>query len=336
MTDGSESPRDVITRMVLGCRNTQALYVVAKLGVADQLVRGGLQSGELARRLGVQPQPLFRVMRALAEQGIFTQDKSDRFGLTPFSELLRDDNPNSLRYVAINVGEEYYRSAGELLHTVRTGETAFNHIYGKGQFEYLAENPEANRTFNLFMAQGLRGSGNPLGLYDFGERSVVVDVGGGNGTMIASILEANPHLNGVLYDLPQVVAEASKVLESHGIQDRCRVVAGSFFRSVPPGGDTYILSRILHDWPDEKAKEILANCRRAMEDDGVLIIREAVIPEGDAPSQGKQVDLTMLFMLGGRERTQHEWKELLKESKFDLTRVIETGKSFDLIEAKPA
>ena len=239
-----------------------------------------------------------------------------------------------MRYVAINVGEEYYRSAGDLLHTVKTGETAFDHVYGKGHFEYLAENPEANRTFNLFMAQGLRGSANPLESYDFTGKRTVVDVGGGNGTMIATILRANPHLKGILFDLPHAVTEAPKVLEAHGVNDRCEVLTGSFFESVPQGGDTYLLSRILHDWPDKKAGVILANCRKSIRDDGLLIIRDAVIPEGDTPSQGKQLDLVMLFMLGGMERTEGEWKELLRGSKFDLTRVIRSGQTFDLIEAR--
>jgi hypothetical protein len=333
----SEPPRETIFKMITGCRNTQALYVVAKLGVADLLVNGPLTAEELAEKLEVKPRPLFRVMRALAAQGIFAQDANDRFGLTPLSQLLREDNPQSLRYAAINIGEEYYRAAGELLYTVKTGETAFDHMYGKGHFEYMAEHPESSRTFNRFMSQGISALGNDpfQKAYDFARVKVVVDVGGGNGTLISSILRSNPELEGILFDLPQAVTEAPKLLSVQGVEDRCQIVTGSFFDSVPPGGDVYILSRILHDWSDEKAKLILQNCRKAIKEDGALIIQEAIIPEGDTPSQGKQVDLTMLFLTGGMERTKREWSELLRESGFEFKRAINTGQTWDLIEAKP-
>ncbi|MDG7011421.1 MAG: methyltransferase [Nitrososphaerota archaeon] len=332
---GSESPTDAITKMTFGYRNTQALYVVAKLGVADLLVRGPARCKELANELGVQQRPLFRVMRALAAQGVFTQDTSDRFGLTPVGQLLRTDVPDSLRYFAISVGEESYRAAGELLHTVRTGEVAFRYLYGKSHFEYLAENPEASRAFNLFMAQGLRRGGDALESYDFTSKTLVVDVGGGQGTLIAKVLAANPALKGVLYDLPQGVAEARAYLEGAGVGGRCQVVSGSFFDAVPPGGDVYVLSRVLHDWSDEDAKAILLNCRKAMADGGRVLVVEAVIPEGDAPSFAKERDLTMLFMLGGMERTEREWRSLFAEAGLAVSKIVKTGKSLDLIEGAP-
>ena len=274
-------------------------------------------------------------MRALAAQGIFTQDSSNRFGLSPISQLLRSDNPETFRYVSIFQGEEFYRAAGELLHTVKTGETAFDHLYGKGHFDYLGENPEASSTFNNAMAWLSGRFGNPLEKYQFKHGSLVVDVGGGRGGLISSVLRSNPGLNGMLYDLPQGVAEAEAHLKSEGVADRCRIVTGSFFDSIPLGGDVYMMSRVLHDWPDEKAKLILANCRDAIDDDGTLLIREAIIPEGDTTSVGKQTDITMLFMLGGAERTEDEWRRLLQDSKFRLNRVIKTGQPFDVIEAMP-
>ncbi|MDE1853744.1 MAG: methyltransferase [Thaumarchaeota archaeon] len=336
MAGSVNSPAEAFTRMTFGFRDTQALYVVAKLGVADHLVGGPLGAIDLAKKLGVKPRPLFRVMRALASQGVFTQDRSDRFGLAPIGRLLLSDSPESLRYMAISTGEETYKAAGELLHTVRTGETAFDHIYGKGHFDYLAEHEEESRTFNLFMTQSLRRFGSPLAAYDFKGRSTVVDVGGGRGTLLAQVLRANPRLKGVLFDLPHGVAEAPQCLEAEGVAGRCRIVKGDFFRSVPEGGDVYVLSRILHDWPDEKAAKILANCRKAIKDGGVLVIREAVVPTGDAPAFSKQVDLTMLYLLGGMERTEEEWRKLLRSSRFELKRIIKTGQPFDLIEATPS
>jgi len=318
-----------------GYRTTQALYVVAKLGVPDLLTNSPLTSDELASKLHVQSRPLFRVMRALAAQGIFTQDNTDKFGLTPLGQLLRTDHPTTLRHMVIGIGEESYKAAGEMLHTVKTGETAFNHIYGKGHFEYLGENPEASKIFNLQMSTSQARFGNPFGSYGFEKRALIVDVGGGQGHVLAQIIHSNPRLKGILFDLPQGLTEARSYLEAEGVASRCNIVPGSFFDSVPPNGDVYLLSRILHDWPDSKAIEILKNVRKSIRKDGVLIIRENVIPEGDTPSMGKQLDLTMMFMLGGAERTEKEWKQLLNNSGFELNRIIKTGQPFDLIEAQP-
>ncbi len=329
------SPVDTVWGMAYGYRTTQALYVIAKLGVPDLLGHGPLTSDEIAWKLKVQSRPLFRIMRALAAQGVFTQDESDRFGLTPLSQVLRTDNPETLRYVAIAVGEESYRAAGEMLHTVKTGETAFNHVYGKGHWDYLAENPEASATFNKQMATSLARFPNPFANYDFKNRNLVVDVGGGQGHVLAPIIRSNPQLKGLLYDLPQGLTDSQSFLEKQGIANRCQVIPGSFFDHVPPNGDVYILSRILHDWADDKAIEILKNVRKAIREDGVLIIRENVIPAGDTPSMGKQLDLTMMFMLGGAERTEKEWKQLLEKTGFMLNKIIKTGAPFDLIEAQP-
>jgi O-methyltransferase domain/Dimerisation domain len=330
----TDSPAEVIFRMAVGLRNTQALYVVAKLGIPDLLARGPLAADELAGKTGAHSRSLFRLMRALAAQRIFTQDPSDRFGLTPLSQVLRSDDPHSMRWVAINFGEEYYRAAGELLHTVRTGETGFNHLYGKGHFDYLAEHPESSEVFNAAMAAMSARGRDPFGTYSFQGKKLLVDVGGGRGHLTVHVLGSNPGLKAILYDLPHGVAEAPAYLKAQGVADRCRIITGSFFDSIP-SGDIYLLSRVLHDWPDEKASLILANCRKSIGDDGILLIREAVIPEGDIPSEGKQIDLTMLFMLGGAERTEEEWRGLLAKSGFRLEKIVKTGGPFDLIEAKP-
>jgi len=309
----------------------------AKLGVADFLASGSLTGDELAKRMGANSHALFRVMRFLTSLGIFTQDSSDKFGLTSISRHLRTDVPESLRDLIIMFGEEHYKAAGELLHVVLTGETAFNYVYGKPLFEYLAEHPEASKTFNAAMVQGLGRFGSPFETYDFTGRRLVVDVGGGHAHLLAYVLRSNPSLNGILYDLPQGATEAAAYLESQGVSSRSRIVTGSFFDSIPSGGDVYVMSRVLHDWPDEKARLILTNCRKVVSKDGVLLISEIVLPQGDALSMGQDLDmdLVMLFMLGGTERTEAEWRNLLQGSGFALRRIVKTSGPFDLIEAGP-
>ncbi len=232
-----ESPRQELFRLTQGYKTTQALYVAAKLGVADHLQHGSKKAEELAKEVKANPKALFRLMRHLAAIGIFTQGESGKFGLTPLGELLCTDNPESMRYGVIFTGEENYKAAGNLLHSVRTGKTAFNNLYGKGHFDWLAEHADASSTFNKAMAQSLRRQANPVESYDYSGKRVVVDVGGGRGDLISSVLVANPTMEGVLYDLPQGSAEARSVLQAKGVEDRCHIKTGSFFDSVPAGGD---------------------------------------------------------------------------------------------------
>jgi len=329
-----ESPRQELFNMISGYKTTQALYVAAKLGIADHLVRGPKRAEELAKEVGANSKALFRLMRHLAALGIFTQDESRKFGLAPLGELLCTENPESMRYGAIFAGEENYTATGNLLHSVRTGETAFNHLYGKGHFDWMAEHPDASSTFNKAMAQSLRRlAKNPVESYDYSDKRVIVDVGGGRGDLISSVLVANPAMEGILFDLPQGSAEARSLLQAKGVEDRCHIKTGSFFDSIPAGGDVYVLSRILHDWPDDKAATILANCRKAVKDDSTLLIRDNVLSDNDL--QGSTLDITMLIMTGGEERTESEWKSLLKSTGFALTRVYKKEGQFDLIEAKP-
>lgn len=332
----AELARERLFRLGSGYRWTQALYVASKLGIADKLVDGPRDAESLARELGVQSDPLFRVLRALASQGVFNLDAGRRFGLTPLAEYLRSDVPGSLAAFLTFSGEEPYRAFGELLHTVRTGQTAFDHLYGLGHFDYLATHPEANVTFHRTMAGAFERTGDPLEGYDLRERHVLVDVGGGRGTLIAAVLRQHPLLRGILFDLPSAVREAPAILDAAGVADRCEVVTGSAFESIPAGADVYVMSRILHDWPDEKALLLLRNSRAAMTGHGVLLLREAVLGRG-APSPAlAQLDLMMMTMAGGRERTEEEWRELLRRADFHLERVVSGGGLQDLIEAVPA
>jgi O-methyltransferase domain/Dimerisation domain len=328
------SPIEELSRMILGYKATQVLYVVAKLGIPDHLLNGPRRAEELAKEVGANSKALFRVMRHLAALGIFTQDESGRFGLTPLSELLCSDHPESARYNAIFAGEENYRAAGDLLHTVRTGETAFNHLYGKGHFEWMADNADASATFNKAMAQSLRRRENPVESYDYSGKRLIVDVGGGRGDLISAVLVANPAMEGLLFDLPQGSAEARSLLKAKGVEDRCHIKTGSFFDSIPAGGDVYVLSRILHDWPDDKVATILANCRKAIKEDGTLLIRDNVLSDRDE-ALATQVDVTMLYMTGGVERAESEWRSLLQSAGFRLTRVYKKEGQLDLVEAKP-
>src|SRR5713101_1758182 len=328
-----ESERQELFRVILGYKSTQALYVAAKLGIADHLTRGPMRADELAKEVGANPKALLRLIRHLTNLGIFTQDESRKFGLTPRGELLRNDNPESMRYNAIFAGEENYKATGDLLHSVRTGETAFNHLYGKGHFEWMAEHPDASSTFNKAMAQSLRRLQNPLESYDYSGKHLIVDVGGGRGDLITSIIRVNPGLKGILFDLPQGTEEAQSHLKTKGVADRCQIIRGSFFDSVPEGGDIYVLSRVLHDWPDDKASTIIANCRKAIRADGTLLIRDNVLTDRD--EIGSQLDLTMMIMTGGEERTESEWRNLLQSAGFVLNRVYKREGQLDLIEAKP-
>ena len=334
--EGGGSARERLLGLASGYRLTQALYVAAKLGIADRLARGSRDAESLAREVGAQPDRLFRVLRALASFGVLTLDAERRFGLAPMAEYLRSDRTGSLAAFVTFQGEEPYRAFGELLHTVRTGETAFDHVYGMGHFDYLAHHPEASDTFHRTMAAALGDLEDPFEGYDLHDRRVVVDIGGGRGTLLAAMLRRYPLLRGILFDLPNAVTEAPEFLASSGIQGRCEIRTGSAFDSVPVGGDVYVLSRVLHDWPEEKALRLLQNCRRAVPEEGVLLLREGVLSEGPVSPARAHLDLIMMAVTGGRERTEAEWRTLLHRAGFALQRVLPGQRTQELIVAVPA
>lgn len=337
VTDQDAEPaREKLFRLTNGYRLTQALYVTAKLGIADRLVGGPKDADTLAREVGADPDRLFRVLRALASFGVITMDAQRRFGLAPIGECLRSDGPGSLAAFAIFQGEEPYRAFGELLHTVKTGETAFDHVYGMGHFDYLAQHPDASATFHRTMAGQVGELEDPLEGVDLHGRRVVVDIGGGRGALLSAVLQRRPALRGMLFDLPNAVKEAPAFLEASHIAERCEIRTGSAFDSIPSGGDVYVMSRILHDWPDAQALQLLGSCRRAIPDDGVLILREAVLGEGPVPPSRALLDLMMMAMPGGRERTEAEWRELLQRAGFVLERVLRGQRNQDLVLAVPA
>ena len=327
--------RERLLEMASGFEMSQAIYVLAKLGIADLLVAGPRSADVLAPRVGVQSKPLFRLMRYLAGIGVLRQDSADRFELAPMGELLRSDVPGSARDHAISVNEAEYRAAGELLHTVRTGETAFNHVFGMALFEYLAAHPEAGAAFNARMAALPAKGEELLPHFDFSPTRTVVDVGGGRGAVLATLLMARPHLRGILVDLPGVVREAETFLAERRIRDRCQLVGGSILDSVPSGGEVYLTSAVLHTFDDAQAARVLRNIRRAIPADGTLLLWEFVVPPGGTPSRSKTLDLRMLYASGGVERTEPEWTSLLSETGFRLEKVAQPASPRSLLIAKP-
>ncbi len=333
---GAIPPPAALLHMMTGYWVSQAIYVAAKLGIADLLADGPVGSAELAAATDTDARSLHRVLRALASVGVFTEASPGHFALTPTAALLRTGTPNSMRALAIMYAEEHARAWGEVLHSVRTGRPAFEQVYGMGLFEYYAEHPESDRIFNEAMVGWTNQvAGAVAGTYDFSPFGTVVDIAGGYGALLAAILRRNPNARGVLFDLPHVVAAAERELRAAGVANRCTCVGGDFFATELPEGDAYVLAQILHDWDDERSVAILKQCRRAMPDHGKLLVVEFVLPPGDEPSFGKWLDLHMLMLNPGRERTAAEFDALFRASGFALARVIPTPPGPSVVEALP-
>jgi hypothetical protein len=339
MTAGELSPREALLRMTNAYQVSQAIHVAATLGIADLLEDGSKSADELAEATGTYAPTLYRLLRALASIGVFTEQSDGRFGLTPPAEYLRTDAPGSLRAWARLIGQpSFWASWGHLLHSVRTGEPAFPQLHGTNVWEHLAAHPEEGEIFDAAMT----GHSAPVAeavaqSYDFSGIGVLVDVGGGEGGLLAAILAANPALRGVLFDLPHVVVTAGALLKRAGVADRCEVVGGSFFETVPEGADAYLLKSIIHDWDDAAAIEILRTCRAAMANTGRLLVVERVIQPGNEPDRAKFSDLNMLVMLGGRERTADDFERLYTEAGFRVTSIVPTGSPpYNIIEGVPA
>jgi precorrin-6B methylase 2 len=323
-------------QLVSGFRSTQMVRAVSQLKIPDLVAEGPRSSDDLAALTGVQSEPLRRVMRCLVAIGVFAETEDGRFGPTPLSECFRD-RPGSQRGMALMLSGEGYEAFGDLMHTLRTGQPAFEHVFGMTHFEQLAQDPERSSIFNAAMQSGTeRMRAALVSAYDFSAMRSVVDVGGGRGTLVAALLNANPHLRGVVFDLPAGLAETDVYLKEVGVADRCQVVTGTFFDSVPAGHDAYVLKQIVHDWSDEKATAILTTCRKAMGAGARIIVVERIMPAQAEESAASRLvfmaDLQMLVVLGGRERTADEFKTLFHAAGLRLTRVIPTNSVYVLIE----
>lgn len=332
----SAPPALAMLEMIMGAWVAQAIQAAAELGIADALVERPLPLDELARRVDADPDALKRLMRALISRGIF-RERHGRYELTPLAEPLRANVEYSMLGWARFVGSAQHREHwSDLVESVRTGEPAVPRLRGKGAFEYLADEPELAAVFNDAMTCLTRLSTLAVVAgYSFESYRTIVDVGGGHGVLLAGILTATPDARGVLYDLPDVVEGAPSLLAQHGVTDRVRVEGGSFFDSVPSGGDAYVLKNVIHDWADEPAIGILRNVRAAAGATSKLLLVETVIPDHDRDFAGKWVDLEMLVQAGGRERDTEQWRQLLKQAGFRLNRIVPTASPLSVIEAIP-
>lgn len=330
-------PQIAMLQMISGFWISRAIYIIAKLGIADHLAGGPKTAEEIAAATGTHSGAIYRIFRALSSVGVLTEEADQRFGLTPLSETLRTDAPGSLRaFATVELGEEHYPAWGELLYSVKTGEIAFDRHFGMPIWEFFAKNPENARTFDDAMTNvSLAIKDAILASYDATTIRKLADIAGGHGSLLAAILKSNPEMKGVLFDLPGVTEGARKRIEAEGLSDRCEVIAGSFFESVPEGADAYIMKWIIHDWDDERSIAIFKNIRRAIAEGGKLLLVEAVVPPGSEPHFSKFIDLNMLVMTGGRERTEEEYRRLLEAGGFKLTKVIPTDSPMSIIEAAP-
>lgn len=328
-------PTARMLQMVTGYWVSQAVGAAARLGIADQLAERPRPSGEVAKALGADPQALFRLMRMLASIGVFTMDEQGRFGLTPLGDTLRSGVPGSAKdFADAETAPGHWLPWGKLDDAVKTGKPMCKPALGMELWDWYAKNPEEGESFNGAMGDlSAAVAVEVLRVYDFAGFQKVVDVGGAHGILVGAILQATPEMRGILYDLPHVTATAGESLESRGIAQRCEVITGSFFDSVPPGADIHVLKQIIHDWSDEECTTILRNCHKALEPKGKLLLVEMVIPPDNSPSMAQPMDLNMLVLLTGRERTESEYRDLLAAGGFEMERVIPTQSPFSVIEA---
>ena len=331
-------PVAYLSQLIGNTGYVHAILVAANLGLADLLKDGPLSIADLAEATGTHARSLYRMLRALASRGIFSEDADGRFSLTALADPLRSDAPDSIHNWALFVGSEAeLQSWAHLSYSVRTGKPAFEHIFGKGWFDYLDEQPEMARIFNNLMSGGSTSDAAAIvEAHDFSVYRKIVDIGGGHGALLAHILEQNPQSSGVLFDAPSVIVGATGAIDTQVNQGRAERVAGNFFEAVPNGGDAYVLKYIIHDWNDERAIMILKNCRQAMAENGRVLLVEMVIPARNAPSPGKFLDLEMLLYFYSRERTEAEYRDLLQQAGLELITITPSASPFSIIEAAPA
>ncbi|MBV9498785.1 MAG: methyltransferase [Acidobacteriaceae bacterium] len=316
----------------------QCLYAVAKLGLADLLDSRPRTASELAGELKINEQALLRVMRLLTSQGVFEETALGAFAHTDLSQYLRTGVPGSVRSVMIFRGSQFFFAPfGEILYSIQTGQPAREKLFGMNAFDYLKKNPEMARIFDDAMTNMSELMGQAIAnAYDFGAWGSVMDVGGGNGILLATILKAHRGLHGVLADLPHVLERARERGFLGGeLEARCEMKPCDFLQQIPAGCRAYMMKSVVHDWDDERAHKILVNCRRAVPEDGVLLLLEYALSNANSPSMGRFVDIAMMLLTGGRERTVQEYRELLSDSGFRLNQVIAVPGDFSIIEAFP-
>jgi O-methyltransferase domain/Dimerisation domain len=330
-----------LLQLATSYRVSQAISAAARLGVADLLADGAQSSEELARDTGAHAPSLARLLRTLVAFGLLREAEPGRCTLTALGAYLHADHPQSLRDAVLMFGsEDFWRTWGDLSHCVETGESATSHLFGvPNAFAYYAQHPEVNAMMNAgFVANGRVGADAVVAASAFSPSGTLVDVGGGQGQLLAAILRAYPPLRGIVFDQPQVVVGARPRLEAAGVAERRRIVGGDLFTEIPPGGDSYLLMNIIHDWDDAQALAILKNCSKAMRPQTTILLIEQLLPTHIVPSATTQSqtlsDLNMLVRTGGQQRTEQEVRTLFDEAGLDLLRVIPTQRAYSLVKGE--
>lgn len=337
-SEASTSNPEQLLRMANGVVFHQALYAAAKLGLADLLSDKAQSIPELASQIAVNEGALYRIMRLLASQGVFEETAASNFRNTDLSHFLRTGVPGSIRALMIFRGSEFFFAPfGEILYSIGTGLPAREKLYGMNPFDYLKNNPDTARIFDDAMTNMSELIGPAVAnAYDFGAWGSLLDVGGGNGILLAEILKAHADLRGVLADLPHVLERAQQRGYLAGeLSGRVELRPCDFFFEIPCGCRAYLMKNVIHDWDNERARKILMNCRRAVPSNGALLLLEWGLPEGNIPAMGKFVDIAMLLLTGGKERTIPQYRELLAGSGFRLSKVWPVPGGFNIIESLP-
>ncbi len=337
----SPSPADSqrIFELVSGKMVTRAIGAVAEAGLADQLARGAKTAAELASSSGCHPDAVFRVLRALVPFGLFTHDESGRFALTSLGATLRSDVPGSMRAMAcmMNLPKFAWHTWAGFDHSLRTGEPAFDAVHGQGVFQYLQDHPGDARTFDESMTAFSAGEAMAAAeVWKLDGVRFAIDVGGGHGHLLATLLAPYPNVRGMVYDMPHVVAGARERAKASPERARLEFQPGDFFAAVPPGADLYMMKHIIHDWSDERCITILTHCRRGLVPGGRIAVLEMVVPDGPEMHPSKLLDLEMLVMTGGgRERTAAEFRSLFTRAGLRLTRILPTASPLSILECEP-
>jgi len=321
-------------QLITGFWTSCCIYAAAKLNIADLLNDGPQTANQLAEAAHCDAASLYRVLRALSSVGVFSENNEHQFQLNPLGSTLKSDVPGSMRAMTIAQLGDHYNAWGNLVYSIKTGNTAFDKVEGMSVWKYYETNPDEGVNFMKAMS-GVTGAVvmNVLPLYDFSGFETIVDIGGGNGAMLMAVLNTAPQTKGIVFDEEYVVEETKKVLKEKGFDKRCSIEAGSFFNFIPKGADAYLMKMILHDWNDDQCLQILNNCSNVMKPGSKLLVIEAVIPESNDPHPGKFMDINMLAMTGGKERTEKEFDSLFANAGLKLSKVIPThSPMFSILE----
>ncbi len=329
------TPVDRLISLADGFLISRALYVVAELNIADQLRDGEKTAQEIAEKLNLNAEAVHRLLRMLAAHGVFTQSVNNSFALNDVAQLLTTTHPQSLHGFLLHEDDARWQSYGKMAYTLQTGNSTFNHLFGEGYFDYIAHDKKRSEQFDRGMAT-LSEAENKLiaSTFNFSPFNHIVDVGGGVGGFLTAILEKNKKIQGVLYELPHLANLAQEYVTSKGLTNRIQIITGSFLESVVSGGDLYILKRILHDWNDEVCIKILQNCHNAMGDNARLLILDCIVPEGSSYDISKDIDIIMMVIFGGKERTKKDFEKLFEVSGLKLDKITPIpGSMLSAIEA---